>query len=890
MTLYDTIINILDSHGKPILITELKDLINKYSDNRYTLVTEFDISIEIEKNKDLISNINGLIFKKNDHLLNDILKTFYNIKEFLDWSINNSNKEIVIIAFFFFELYNGEKLDYFTYSYKYKNDIDLKEIISYSEFEEIYSGLFFHIDNLDNRLDILNKEEYACIFEYLISLYYNDSKNKVYSTPGSIKSLISKLTVSESNSILDPFCGRGNLLSSILRNRFKSEVIGYENDVVNCVISSLTLELYSSNSRIYNLNNKRYSDFYYNEFDLIASDLYFHSKDKLFFNEFTINQIYNDPFGVISNPAKNSFIPYIDYCLGLLSKRGKAILTVSDSFLTKLGNEKYYRLELVKRDYVDTIISLPKGIYKPFSESKFSILILNKNKDISLRNKIKFINVPAIYFNKRNICLNEDLIISQYLNENFDPQYTQIIDEAELDNNYTLSADKFNFDYALYNNLLKDGTAKSLKDLAKIITGKSSKKDQRYSSIGVPIIKIENLSKRILDLKLEFFIEDLDKIDDNDLENYKKSIVSEPSILIAQIGDYLKPTIFYPTEDVPSIILHKNVIALIPKKNIDLDYLYYQLYSSLVENQINNIRKTGLIPYLTIVDFTNVVIPYSDIENQKIYIDTQRNNLIAAELKKLELKKKEIGLKEDSKEAELNIVRTITHQLKHHLSTIHINIKKVSNIIDNKNLGTLKEYDELNCFDDELFEKPENEDLSTVINNVLENSSLLNKILMDVQTALNLELKLELLNIYSVLDDFKNSSPFQNIQIKGEKDIMVLISKHHFQDLFNTLINNAKQHSGLQYDKLKISFNIKYKKDTSTLLIEYRNNGNKMTIPECDYKSIMTKSIRSEGNGIGGFYINKIVEAHSGKLIIDENVEKGILIKIELPITQNEYN
>lgn len=77
---------------------------------------------------------------------------------------------------------------------------------------------------------------------------------------------------------------------------------------------------------------------------------------------------------------------------------------------------------------------------------------------------------------------------------------------------------------------------------------------------------------------------------------YSNKIIVEDCILIARIGGSLKPTIFR-HEGTP-ILCHSNVVVLIPRKDVDIEYLYYQLSSRDIEEQIHSLTNNALIPFL----------------------------------------------------------------------------------------------------------------------------------------------------------------------------------------------------------------------------------------------------------------------------------------------------
>ena len=135
---------------------------------------------------------------------------------------------------------------------------------------------------------------------------------------------------------------------------------------------------------------------------------------------------------------------------------------------------------------------------------------------------------------------------------------------------------------------------------------------------------------------------------------------------------------------------------------------------------------------------------------------------------------------------------------------------------------------------------------------------------------------------------FGYESTKYRIEVLGEK-VDVEFSKSHLKDLIDTLIQNAKQHSFKKERKgQKIIFKVKPDFKRNLVVLEYLNNGEPLEITQKEYISILTKSKSSKGSGIGGYYINKIIQAHGGLLKISEGFKKGFRMKIEIPIEQNK--
>jgi len=725
--------------------------------------------------------------------------------------------------------------------------------------------------------------EYGNIYEYLL---YQDTKEYSgyeYSTPETIRLLLPELVDAENEkSIYDPVAGVGGLLSKLFDSQNNLSLYGTEINKRISQLGNMNLIMHGATKSIITPESCFREITTDKKFDFIIGDLPINGVTNSNENDLLYNE-----FGLHAPKSGKGFSSLVLFSFHKLSYEGKAIITVSDSFLTKGGKEKEIRKILLQHDAIETVISLPKGTYRPYTDAKPSILVLNRNKPRYLRNRIKFLRASIIEENKKSVILDIDEIIHEYYKEFPDAKSSQIIDLNDLKEDLNLSADVYNAQYYLGNEMLKDNTGRYLKDIADIRTGAQPSKDE-LSTEGLPIVKIENLSKDIMDMYLNLSL-NTSKTDES--YKYQRSIIRKECVLIAKIGDSLKPTIYKPSPENPAILLHSGIFALIPKSGeLDLEYLYYQLNTAFIENQISSKKKRALIPFFNKKEVEEIVIPYDeDITIQRRFVNSQKANLIVEEDRKLRDKKKILGYEIESQEAEINIVRTITHQLKHNLSGIDAFIKKIERIISKHHASALKEYadDDPILIPEKGFEIPENYSLKEIVDIVVKKSTLLNRILTDVSEAIHLKMRYSEKNLYTILFQLRNEYQYLNIEIKGEQYVTLYISESHIQNMFETIIDNARQHSGLIKEKLKITFTIK--QDIDVVKIDYRNNGKALGISEKEYKSIVTKSRESSGKGIGGYYINKVIEAHRGNLKINDKLSTGVHMIIELPIKNISY-
>ncbi|WP_431129898.1 N-6 DNA methylase [Flagellimonas flava] len=731
-----------------------------------------------------------------------------------------------------------------------------------------------------------SNEEFGKAFEYIIELNgIESSKSGLIRTPRDIIDLMVSILNPTVGDLYDPVCGTGGFLTQAKRisnnlNLFGSE-INYRIAriaAMNLIMNGVETARIQAESCFNQLSNDTLYDYIIGDLP-ITGGVAGNQIEELI-------RIWN-----INLTKKNKgFGVFLLLSIAKLKYSGKAIFTVSESFLFRKGVDQVIKNTLLERDQIETIISLPTGILKPYTKGKASIIVLNNNKPDYLLDKIKFIDLSN-QNEYLELGTNEISRIYNDVNEN---EFSQVVSKVEILQFNTLNPKYYTKESSNLRELLVSGSAKLLNELARLQGGKRLLNNEDVSQeYGTPYIRIENLERDVLDMYLSK--ESVKDYISTNLHEYDSSIIDKECILIGKIGDNLKPTYFKPTLELEKIIIHPNVVAIFPKTNLEisLEYLYYQLYSNVVKNQLEKYQPKSIVPFLTLSSLKELIILFPDFESQQKFIEVEKATIIAAERSRIDERIKKLGYKEQAEERELDVVRTITHQLRHKLTNLHSLVEKAISISKKRGLGGYKQYDE----DDEIlipepgFEEPENETLSSTLHKSKEKSLFLSKILIDVEKAITLDLTFEQVELVAFLknicSEFESDGYF--FDVSGDK-VTVEVSKTHFVDLIQTLIENAQQHSFKEQRKVKrIGFKVKPDFNRGLILIEYSNNGQPISISQKEYVSILTRSKSSSGSGIGGYYINKIIEAHNGSLEVQENLKTGVRINIELPMSQNNY-
>jgi nitrogen fixation/metabolism regulation signal transduction histidine kinase len=99
---------------------------------------------------------------------------------------------------------------------------------------------------------------------------------------------------------------------------------------------------------------------------------------------------------------------------------------------------------------------------------------------------------------------------------------------------------------------------------------------------------------------------------------------------------------------------------------------------------------------------------------------------------------------------------------------------------------------------------------------------------------------------------------------------LVSLHKQSFIEAMSSLIKNAQDHAFTQGCKKSGEVRFRVHGDGDDIIIDYTNNGQPFpsNLTEKDFLSAGGRGRDSTGEGLGGAWIGKVLEAHSGTLEI----------------------
>jgi len=505
------------------------------------------------------------------------------------------------------------------------------------------------------------------------------------------KLMLKFFTLNDDTKVFNPFSGIGGLAIETVRN---NPHILLKNNEINKRTLQLGFMTFCISGNFRALFNQIDSLSSYNNnktYDYVITELPLASK-------FTQNELHssiiqniktNNPIGNIK--SKESIMYYLIYILSKINTKGKAIFNIPTGFLFYASSDYIkVRKYLVENDLIEAIINLPSGTMY-HSGITTALMIINRNKDSYNKNKIKIINANLLYEakTKNREFLNESIIDIDNIMESYNEKTknSTIITLDDISKkDYRLDPNIFRKEILELQKSLKDGRSRYLKDIVVIKKGKNFDKNKLSNQGSFPIVKIQNLHSDIVDLYLKDN-ENFDMLN----EASSNDIVCEECILIASVGEQIKTTIYKPTGKLPNIFITTNIITLIPTKKVSIEYLYYQMYSKIIAEQIKNLTSGSIRTFLTMKSLGELIVPYVELQEQNKYIGIQKSSIIAEQRAELESKLKLMGVKEELESKESDIVRTLVHQLRATLSTINMEVSTLKNIIKSNDIGELKD-------------------------------------------------------------------------------------------------------------------------------------------------------------------------------------------------------
>jgi type I restriction enzyme M protein len=524
-----------------------------------------------------------------------------------------------------------------------------------------------------------HSEKLGDAFEYLLSVLGSQGDAGQFRTPRHIIDfMVAIMQPKKDESICDPACGtagflissykhilnentkknKGDLLTPDERKKLINNFVGYDisSEMVRLSLVNMYLHGFTT-PKIYEYDSLTYTDRWGDTFDIIMA-----------------NPPFMTPKGGIrphkkfAIQANRSEVLFVDYIMEHINPTtGRAAVIVPEGIIFQSATAyKSLRKLLVEKNFLYGVVSLPAGLFQPYSGVKTSILLLDKTL-AKKTDKILFVKIENDGYSlgaQRKELTTSDLpvatnFIKQYIsairNDDFSlidfehlPLNSIAVERNRITDNgdYNLSGDRYKINTTRKHSKFELVTLGDVCNFTGGFAFKSSELLDEFKDDCLPVVKIGNLHKDgFIDL------EDVQYFEYN--ESLKKYRILKDDILIAMTGATVGK-VAISNED--NMLLNQRVGLIRANEDlINKDFLKSLLLSEKFYEYCQFTAGGGAQGNISPTEIMNFKFPLPDLNFQEIISRkiSYANKIIAGAKQVVENYKPQIDIKPEWEMVEL---------------------------------------------------------------------------------------------------------------------------------------------------------------------------------------------------------------------------------------------
>lgn len=325
----------------------------------------------------------------------------------------------------------------------FNKEVEGKRILKDKELKDL-------IDHFTNFPRLLNEnfefpDLLGAAYEYLIKFFADSAGKKggqFYTPPHVVRLMVQLLKPQEAMSIYDPTAGSGGMLiqshqyvAEQGQNPENLDLHGQENDPTVVAICKMNIILHNITRYTIEFGDTLVEPLNVKEGQIVQFDRVIANPPFSLNYSIATMQHKERFFGFTPEKGKKADLMFVQHMLASCKPTGKVAVVMPHGVFFRGGKEKEIRIELIKRDVIEGIVALPPKLFYG-TGIPACILILNKNKEDRLRNKIFFINADAEYAEgkNQNSLRPEDIEKIDYVftNKIEVPKYSRLVDFSEI--------------------------------------------------------------------------------------------------------------------------------------------------------------------------------------------------------------------------------------------------------------------------------------------------------------------------------------------------------------------------------------------------------------------------------------------------------------------------
>lgn len=330
--------------------------------------------------------------------------------------------------------------------------------------------------------------------------------------------------------------------------------------------------------------------------------------------------------------AKRSEVLFVDYIAEHLNPTGRSAIIVPEGIVFQSANAyKELRKYLVDDGLLYAVISLPAGVFNPYSGVKTSILLIDKSF-ARLKDEILFVKLNNDGFDlgaqRREIEgseIPEIIRIIQKYHSNIEAQTSDeeiihhplvIIANKEkiAEQDYILVGERYKIDKPL-------ATTYPVVPLSDICEINAENKNPALAFGDDEFIYIDISSVENGTGKIDFS----NKIKGSDAPSRAKRAVKKGDILFSTVRPNLKAYGYVEREDCDCCIASTGFAVISAKTMVLSKYVYYMLYSEPVQTQLASMMGKGAYPSVNQKDVSQIQIPLPPLSVQEAMVTALDN-------------------------------------------------------------------------------------------------------------------------------------------------------------------------------------------------------------------------------------------------------------------------
>jgi type I restriction enzyme M protein len=249
-----------------------------------------------------------------------------------------------------------------------------------------------------------HSEKLGDAFEYLLSVMGSQGDAGQFRTPRHIIDfLVAIVNPSKNDTILDPACGTAGFLISAFKHIKEQNKKGLTPDERKKLIQNfIGYDISPDMVRLslVNLYLHGFSDPHIYEYDTLSSEERWNES----FDVILANPPFMSPKGGIrphkkfSIDSNRSEVLFVDYIAEHLNPKGKAGIIVPEGVIFQSGTAYKDLRKMLVENYLYAVVSLPAGVFNPYSGVKTSMLLMDKEV-AKKRNEILFLKIDNDGYN-----------------------------------------------------------------------------------------------------------------------------------------------------------------------------------------------------------------------------------------------------------------------------------------------------------------------------------------------------------------------------------------------------------------------------------------------------------------------------------------------------------